>query len=156
MMFSLHPCVFGLRCFLQLLCLRFAHLPRTVSPPSTSPSWMGGVFLLCLSDRPTCFSLTAARPGFTLSIFISAAPTLASLPLLRPDLSDERRHRLHTAEKSCRLFLSEMLPYLSQYFLFLFIFFLTGQLSLHELNTICHHPVFMLEMQCPCQSPPEL
>lgn len=97
MIFSLHPCVFGLRCFLQLLCLRFAHLPRTVSPPSTSPSWMGGVFLLCLSDRPTCFSLTAARPGFTLSIFISAAPTLASLPLLRPDLSDERRHRLHSS-----------------------------------------------------------
>lgn len=45
-------------------------------------SWMilwsvGCVFLLCLSDRTTCFSLTAAKPHFTLSIFIYLDRSLA-------------------------------------------------------------------------------
>lgn len=36
-----------------LLCLRFAHLPRTVSPPSISPSWM---IFFGVSLHGRCFS----------------------------------------------------------------------------------------------------
>lgn len=78
----LHPCVLGLRWFLQRsyvcdlhICL--AQFPfHLFFPPSLLPCC---VFLLCVCDRTTCFSLTAARPQFTLSIFISPAFPLARL-----------------------------------------------------------------------------
>lgn len=96
------------------LWLWFAHLPCTISLLSVSPSWMvfqsmGFVFLLCLGVRTTCFSLTVARPHFTLSIFISLALSLAfsSLAMLEP--SDVNHHTLakkYSLFKNCGILVS--------------------------------------------------